>query len=81
MKKPTFLAMLSCPFVLTGVLAALSAGQSPADQPKQPAIQSTADKPQQRATPLFDGKSFKGWDGNLDHFRIEDGAIVGGSLK
>ena len=30
---------------------------------------------------LFDGKTFKGWDGNLDHFRIEQGAIVGGSLK
>lgn len=31
--------------------------------------------------PLFDGKVFEGWEGNLDHFRIEDGAIVGGSLK
>jgi len=31
-------------------------------------------------TPLFDGKSFDGWEGNLDAFRIEDGAIVGGSL-
>jgi hypothetical protein len=30
---------------------------------------------------LFDGKSFDGWEGNLDVFRIEDGAIVGGSLK
>ena len=30
---------------------------------------------------LFDGKTFKGWEGNLDVFRIEDGAIVGGSLK
>ncbi len=29
---------------------------------------------------LFDGKSFQGWEGNLDAFRIEDGAIVGGSL-
>ena len=31
--------------------------------------------------PLFDGKSFKGWEGNMDHFRIQDGTIVGGSLK
>ncbi len=30
---------------------------------------------------LFDGKTFKGWEGNLDVFRIEDGAIAGGSLK
>lgn len=31
-------------------------------------------------TPLFDGKSFDGWEGNLDAFRIQDNAIVGGSL-
>ncbi len=30
--------------------------------------------------PLFDGKSFEGWEGNLEIFRIEDGAIVGGWL-
>jgi hypothetical protein len=30
---------------------------------------------------LFDGKSFDGWEGNLQWFRIEDGAIVAGSLK
>lgn len=30
--------------------------------------------------PLFDGKSFEGWEGNREVFRIEDGAIVGGSL-
>lgn len=30
---------------------------------------------------LFDGKSFKGWEGDTDKtFRIENGAIVGGSL-
>jgi hypothetical protein len=28
---------------------------------------------------LFDGKTFEGWEGNLDVFRIEDGAIVAGS--
>lgn len=30
---------------------------------------------------LFDGKTFEGWEGPLTAFRIEDGAIVGGSLK
>lgn len=30
---------------------------------------------------LFDGKSLKGWEGDLSIFRIENGAIVGGSLK
>jgi hypothetical protein len=29
---------------------------------------------------LFDGKTFNGWEGNLAHFRIESGAIVGGTL-
>lgn len=30
--------------------------------------------------PIFDGKSFAGWHGNREWFRIEDGAIVAGSL-
>jgi hypothetical protein len=30
---------------------------------------------------LFDGKNLTGWEGNMDHFRVQDGAIVGGSLK
>jgi hypothetical protein len=31
--------------------------------------------------PIFDGRSFDGWEGDRTIFRIEDGAIVGGSLK
>jgi 3-keto-disaccharide hydrolase len=30
--------------------------------------------------PLFDSKTFNGWEGNLALFRIESGAIVGGTL-
>ena len=30
---------------------------------------------------LFDGKTFAGWEGNLDHFRIEEGIIIAGTLK
>lgn len=30
---------------------------------------------------LFDGKTFKGWEGNLNIFRIAEGALVGGSLQ
>jgi hypothetical protein len=33
------------------------------------------------AVSLFDGRTFAGWEGNLDWFRIEDGAIVAGSLN
>ncbi len=36
---------------------------------------------QRGAKRLFDGKSFKGWEGNLSLFRIEDGSVVGGNLK
>jgi hypothetical protein len=32
--------------------------------------------------PLFDGKTFDGWEGDTEKsFRIEDGAVVGGSLE
>ena len=30
---------------------------------------------------LFDGKSFAGWEGDFNWFRIEDGSIVAGSLE
>ncbi|MGI8906630.1 MAG: family 16 glycoside hydrolase [Candidatus Sumerlaeaceae bacterium] len=33
------------------------------------------------STLLFDGKSFEGWEGNLDMFRVQDGAIVAGTLE
>ena len=33
-----------------------------------------------KAVPLFDGKTFNGWEGDLKIFRIEDGAIVAGTL-
>lgn len=37
--------------------------------------------PAQKAVSLFDGKSFNGWEGDtLKTWRIENGAIVGGSL-
>jgi hypothetical protein len=42
-----------------------------------------ADKPAEkhRFTPLFDGKTFRGWEGDVKIFRIEDRAVGGGSLK
>lgn len=33
------------------------------------------------AVSLFDGKSFAGWEGDLNWFRIEDGSIVADSLE
>ena len=42
-----------------------------------------ADKPRDETgfVPLLDGKSFQGWEGNLQVFRIQDQAVVGGSLE
>jgi hypothetical protein len=42
-----------------------------------PSCGASADEP----VALFDGKTFAGWEGNKEMFRIEDGAIVGGTLK
>lgn len=39
------------------------------------------DKKSDGAAPLFDGKTLKGWEGNLKFFRIENGAVVAGNLK
>ncbi|MCH2615071.1 MAG: DUF1080 domain-containing protein, partial [Opitutales bacterium] len=30
---------------------------------------------------LFDGKTFNGWEGPMESFRIENGSIVAGTLK
>jgi hypothetical protein len=34
-----------------------------------------------KSVTLFDAKSFRGWEGSQAIFRIQDGSIVGGSLK
>jgi len=36
---------------------------------------------QNKSIKIFDDKSFTGWEGNLSFFRIEQGAIVGGTMK
>jgi Domain of Unknown Function (DUF1080) len=37
--------------------------------------------PDAKPVPLFDGRTFSGWEGNLKMFRIEDAAIVGGTFS
>lgn len=54
--------------ILALVLTA-GAGQTPARN-------QTAAKPDT----IFDGRTFAGWEGDLTIFRIQDGAIVGGTL-
>jgi hypothetical protein len=43
-------------------------------------VQQKAAQPQ-KPIAIFDGKTFRGWEGDQKIFRIQDGAIVGGSLK
>jgi hypothetical protein len=39
-------------------------------------------QPRPRTVSLFDGKTFKGWEGDTNKtFRIQDGAIVGGTMN
>ena len=42
----------------------------------------TAEESSKKPVSIFDGKTFEGWEGDTDKmFRIEDGAIVGGTLS
>ncbi|HEY1064937.1 MAG TPA: DUF1080 domain-containing protein, partial [Pirellulales bacterium] len=43
------------------------------------AAEATADA--EGFTALFDGKTLDGWEGSREWFRVEDGAVVGGSLE
>lgn len=53
---------------------AVSCGGTAANAEKTPPLE-------EGFTRIFDGKTLKGWEGNEKMFRVEDGAIVAGSLK
>ena len=55
------------------ILVCVAAFSNPLDAAEQAG-------PAEEFVSLFDGKTFDGWQGNQDAFRIEDGAIAGGSL-
>jgi len=42
---------------------------------------SSANRDEEAFVSIFDGKTMKGWEGNLDMFRIEEGAIIAGTMK
>jgi hypothetical protein len=68
--------VLSQPIVLIAMF--VSAGVIPAVlnvRAAEPA------KGEEGFTSLFDGKSLAGWEGDKKIFRVEEGAIIGGSLK
>jgi len=49
-------------------------------EPVTPAESQPAERVPQTVS-LFDGSTLEGWEGNLEIFRIEDSAIVGGTLE
>jgi len=65
--------------VFTGLLLLTLYSTSPADN--SPPASPHKGRIEKGFVRLFDGKSFRGWEGNLKAFRVEKGAIVAGSLK
>jgi hypothetical protein len=63
----------------------LLGGFSPVVAQEKPATESSAisktDDDAQEFRSLFDGKTLNGWQGNLDWFRVAEGAIVAGSQE
>ena len=45
------------------------------------AARAMADEPSKPGVAIFDGKSLDGWEGNTEWFRVQDGAIVAGSVE
>jgi hypothetical protein len=60
-----------------GIAIVLATSGAASGQPSPTAQKAGEPKP----VSIFDGKTFQGWEGDLKIFRIEDGAIVGGSLR
>jgi hypothetical protein len=70
--------------VLATVLLAAPFGidaQSHGESPDNASGQTDAKLEEEGFSPLFDGKSLRGWEGDENVFRVEDGAIVGGTLE
>jgi len=66
--------------LMTAAVSILSARQAPATQPyvpKQSDRPSPMTEDEPGFTPIFDGKSLAGWDGNPTYWRAENGSLVG----
>ena len=61
-------------------IAAASAGLALACSAPPPPEPPQEEAVVEEFVPLFDGESLDGWEGPLELFRVEDGAVVGGSL-
>ncbi len=77
-------SVVCVPFVLlssvlsTPTIAQTESGKT---QTSTAAAASNAAQDETGFKPLFDGKTLEGWEGNLQYFRVESGAIVAGNLK
>jgi hypothetical protein len=71
-------SILATTFIVSSCCLMSKAGEGEPEPVRKAAVRG---KDGSLSVPLFDGKSFAGWEGNLEVFRIEDGAIVGGTLE
>jgi hypothetical protein len=66
--------------LLVFLIALVPASPGAGDQTPQP-TRTMPKAGDAKPAPIFDGKTFQGWEGDQKIFRIENGAIVGGSLR
>jgi len=74
-----FPRILSILVVAPAGLALGCAAPPPSEAP--PASEPPGEERAESSVSLFDGESLAGWEGNLELFRVGDGAIVGGNLS
>jgi len=70
-----FFTVAVCAFA-TAICIGFAGNELAAAPPEAAGVQQ-ASQPQK----LFDGRTLEGWEGNREIFRVQDGAIVGGTLK
>jgi hypothetical protein len=88
--RPFAIVVTSCALLAAAILATpLAIAQQP-DSAAASDNQAAAEKPSAKAekfevekgfVSLFDGRLLTGWEGNGAWFRVEDGAIVGGTVE
>ena len=79
--RPVSLRSLASAFLATALLAGSSFSTTRYSFGFEEPTQFNAAAQQDGFIPLFDGKSFAGWEGDRHWFRIEDETIIAGSLK
>lgn len=74
-----FTQAIRLPALLSGLLLTIAANSNAlADDQELNSAKPVAEK---GFSPIFDGRTLDGWEGNEKYFRVEKGAIVAGTLK